>query len=80
MVEQNLVKIGRSHRTEVTRKGRVDRSEDGETFGLTENKRQVRVDRFSGGDKSGQIIYFRDSRGDISRYGQGAGDDLERLK
>jgi hypothetical protein len=54
MVEQNLVNIGRSHRTElrVARKSRVDGGEDGDTLGLTEDTRQVRVYGFSGGDES----------------------------
>ena len=80
MVEQNLVNIGRSHRTDVARKGRVDRSEDGDTLGLTESTGQVRVHGISGRDKSRQIILVRDSCGDVPRYCQGGRDNLERLK
>ena len=80
MVEQNFVDIGRSYRTEVARKSRVDRSEDGDAFGLTESKRECRVHGFSGGYESRQFVSARDSRGDIPRNCEDVGDDLERLK
>lgn len=80
MVEQNLVNIGRSHTADVARKSRVDRSEDGDTLGLTENTSEVRVHGSSSGGKSRQITYASESRGDVPRYFQGGGDDLEHLK
>jgi len=81
MVEQNLVDIGRSHRSELrVVKRRVDGSEDRDTLGLAENKRQVRVHRYSGRGECRQLGYPRDSLGDVPRYWQDVGNDLERLK
>jgi hypothetical protein len=83
VIEQNLVGVSRTQRAELLRVGRKRRiggSEDGDTLGLTEETREVRIQRFSGGPESSQIVYAGDSRGEVLGYCQDAGDDLTGLK
>jgi hypothetical protein len=82
MVEKDLINIGRVRRTElcVVRKSRVDGSEDGDTLGLIENTRQVRIHGSSGGNESRQVAYPRDRRGGVARDCQSGRNDLEFLE